>query len=164
MMKRRRKNVKAKKKSGRDKKAWYQHPCLYSLAIRKRTIEAISAPGETVLDPMTGMGVTPVVAISAGRNAIGVEIQHRLANAAREAIAETSKRYAGVCGTIIEGNARKISGLVAEKVDAVVIAAPWGRGVEKKDASKVNERSTRRIGFIGGVFTRPEMMGGIYGE
>lgn len=52
----------------------YLRSATMSPLIAEHCIENGSNPGDTILDPFCGTGVTPFVAVSMGRNAIGIEI------------------------------------------------------------------------------------------
>lgn len=43
-------------------------------------VEAVSKPGDTILDPYMGSGTTGVAALQAGRQFIGIEIEERWFN------------------------------------------------------------------------------------
>ena len=53
---------------------WHPFPAKFPPQLPRVFIEALSAPGETVLDPMAGSGTTLVEAQRLGRNAIGCDI------------------------------------------------------------------------------------------
>src|SRR5439155_21605182 len=55
------------------------HPGKMLPALARHAIEAFSAPGELVLDPMSGIGTTLVEAVHLGRRAVGVELEARWA-------------------------------------------------------------------------------------
>lgn len=54
--------------------AWHPFPAKFPPRLPRFFIEELSAPGETVLDPMCGSGTTLVEAVALGRNAIGCDI------------------------------------------------------------------------------------------
>ena len=54
--------------------AWHPFPAKFPPQLPRFFIEELSAPGETVLDPMCGSGTTLVEAVALGRNAIGCDI------------------------------------------------------------------------------------------
>lgn len=53
---------------------WHPFPAKFPPRLPRRFIEALSAPGETVLDPMAGSGTTLVEAQRGGRRGIGCDI------------------------------------------------------------------------------------------
>jgi len=52
------------------------HPAPYPLELANRLVRMFSFTEDTVLDPFCGTGTTMVAALRAGRNSIGVEIDH----------------------------------------------------------------------------------------
>lgn len=54
--------------------AWHPFPAKFPPQLPRFFIEELSAPGETVLDPMCGSGTTLVEAVDLGRNAVGCDI------------------------------------------------------------------------------------------
>ena len=81
-------------------------------------IVEMSAPGDTVFDPVAGWGTTMVACAVEGRRGIGVEIDESRVAFARERLA----RYEGQ--TMICGDARKPS-LPDESVDMVLCDLPY---------------------------------------
>lgn len=53
---------------------FYRYPARFSPTFVRATIEALSRPGDLVLDPFTGGGTTLVEALALGRHAIGIDI------------------------------------------------------------------------------------------
>jgi 16S rRNA G966 N2-methylase RsmD len=62
------------------------HDWQQGLEEAKYLIQQLTAPGETVLDPMCGSGTTVLAALSLGRQAIGIEVDASCAAVARKAI------------------------------------------------------------------------------
>lgn len=50
------------------------HPCPKPLKVLKRVVERVSLPGEHVLDPVAGSGVTGMACMLTGRSFTGIEI------------------------------------------------------------------------------------------
>src|SRR3990167_11537539 len=53
----------------------YRHPAKMPPALASAILSAYTKPGDTVLDPMAGIGTTVCEAIRLGRNAVGVEYE-----------------------------------------------------------------------------------------
>jgi len=53
---------------------FYRYPARFSPAFVRAAIEALSSPGDLILDPFMGGGTSLVEAIAAGRNAVGADI------------------------------------------------------------------------------------------
>lgn len=52
-----------------------KHICAMQLDMVERCVKMFSDPGDLVLDPFTGIGTTPYVALSLGRRAYGIELK-----------------------------------------------------------------------------------------
>src|SRR3989338_7078150 len=62
------------------------HPAKYPESMIREFIEFFTRRGETVFDPFLGTGSTLVAAQEAGRNGIGIELQEKYTQIARERI------------------------------------------------------------------------------
>ncbi len=63
------------------------HPNEKPVELLQQLIEAVTRPGELVLDPFLGSGTTAVAAKALGRRYIGIELDRGYANAARARLA-----------------------------------------------------------------------------
>lgn len=75
-----------------------KHPTQKPLRVMRRLIELASLPGQTVLDPFTGVGSTGVAAIEAGRNFVGIEKDVGYLEAAKRRL-EKAKSLPGTAGS-----------------------------------------------------------------
>lgn len=112
------------------------HPAKMLPAIARHAICAYTKPGDTVLDPMCGIGTTLVEAVRAGRHAIGVEYEPRWAAVATtnlHTVREAGGHAAGMTGTVLTGDARDLKQLLPRRmrgrIDLVVTSPPYGSGV-----------------------------------
>ncbi len=64
-----------------------RHPCQTPVSILERIIRVSSNPGDSVLDPFSGSGVTAVAAQNLGRNAVGIELSAEYAEQSRKRLA-----------------------------------------------------------------------------
>lgn len=71
---------------------FYRYPARFSPAFVRRSIEAFSRPGDTVLDPHMGGGTTVVEAMVLGRRGIGSDVNSLAVFVARVKVAELSDR------------------------------------------------------------------------
>ena len=64
------------------------HPAPFPVTLAERLIRMFSFAGDTVLDPFAGTGTTPVAALNTGRNSIGLDIEPRYVDIARQRLRE----------------------------------------------------------------------------
>jgi site-specific DNA-methyltransferase (adenine-specific) len=62
------------------------HPCPKPVDLMRRLVTVATPCGGTVLDPFTGSGTTLLAAAALGRQAIGIELNHRYCSAAARAV------------------------------------------------------------------------------
>jgi modification methylase len=99
-------------------------------ALARRAIEAYSAPGDLVLDPMCGIGTTLVEAIHLDRRTVGVELERRWARLASANIAHAREQGAGGRAEVIRGDARELPRLLTAKApDLLLTSPPYGDAV-----------------------------------
>ena len=60
------------------------HPAPYPVELAERLIRLFSFAGDTVLDPFVGTGTTSAAAMKTGRSSIGIEIDPRFVNLAKQ--------------------------------------------------------------------------------
>lgn len=60
-----------------DERGQHWHPTQKPVAVMRQIIEAVSKPGDVILDPYMGSGTTGVAAVQAGRRFVGVESEAR---------------------------------------------------------------------------------------
>ena len=68
------------------------HPTEKSVDVLRPLIEAYSQPGHLVLDPFSGSGSTSIAAAMVGRRYIGIELEPRYCEYARQRLAELRSR------------------------------------------------------------------------
>jgi modification methylase len=107
-----------------------KHPARMLPAIAAHAVDAYTAPGDLVLDPMCGIGTTLVEAIHAGRDAIGVEYESRWSDIADANITHAQRQGATGRGAVMRGDATRILSHVpaalAGQVALVVTSPPYG--------------------------------------
>jgi DNA modification methylase len=91
-------------------------------ALAEAVIEEFTTPGELVLDPFAGYGTTLVVAERLGRRAAGVELASNHVEIIRARLADP--------GTLVAGDARELSRLVAGPVDLCLTSPPYMNAVD----------------------------------
>lgn len=141
------------------------HPAKMLPAIARTAVEAYTAPGDLVLDPMCGIGTTLVEAVHLGRSAVGIEYERRWADLALQNLTLAGSQGASGTGSIVVGDARDVSVLgVAEpgEVALVLTSPPYGdsvhghvrthhgRGVAKSNMTYSDDPANlARIGLAG---------------
>ncbi|GAF97374.1 unnamed protein product, partial [marine sediment metagenome] len=100
------------------------HPAKMYTPLAQRIIQDYSKPGDTILDPMGGIGTTAIEASRLGRNGIINEYEKRFVNEAKKnmILLERSGQKIGDV-KIIYGDARNIK--INKKVDLVITSPPF---------------------------------------
>src|SRR5258708_4157263 len=62
------------------------HPAPYPVALADRLIRLVAFAGDTILEPVAGVGTASLAAMNAGRSSIAVEIERQYVRLARERI------------------------------------------------------------------------------
>ena len=96
------------------------HPAKMLPAIAARALATYTAPGDTVVDPMCGIGTTLVEAVHQGRDAIGIEYEPEWADHAQANLTLAKSQGATGHGEVLCGDGRSIAGLVDPAVHGLV--------------------------------------------
>src|SRR5262245_66656227 len=88
-------------RDGRYLPASVKHPAKMLPALAARAVAVFSDPGEVVLDPMCGIGTTPVEAVQLGRDAVGVECETRWSALASANLGLARDRGAAGTGLVV---------------------------------------------------------------
>jgi modification methylase len=117
---------------GRYVPATSSHPGKMLPDLAAHAITTYTAPGELVLDPMCGSGITLVEAVRSGRPAIGVDIEPRYTDLAKANLQLAAQQGATAAGRVITGDATDLLALIPAKargkVSLVLTSPPYGRG------------------------------------
>jgi len=117
---------------GRYVPATTSHPGKMLPDLAAHAITTYTAPGELVLDPMCGSGITLVEAVRSGRPAIGVDIEPRYTDLAKANLRLAAQHGATATGRVITGDATDLLALIPAKVRGtvalVLTSPPYGRG------------------------------------
>jgi modification methylase len=123
------------------------HPGKMLPAIAAHAIRAYTRDGDIVLDPMCGIGTTLVEAAHLGRHAIGIELEHHWAEAARANLAHAHRQGAEGAGTVYRGDARDADRIVNPELHGLarllLTSPPYGASVHGQ------VRSSRETGQAG---------------
>ena len=105
------------------------HPAKFPETLAQEFIEFFSKKGQMVLDPMVGTGSTMVGALRAGRHAVGIELNPRYAEVARQVVqAERNVLAAsaeGLCSDVICGDAANVAELDLPRFHYVLTSPPY---------------------------------------
>lgn len=116
-------------RSGRYVPESMRHPGKMLPAIASQVIEAFTAPGDLVVDPMCGIGTTLIEAIHLGRDAAGMEYESEFAGLTAANLLHA--RHQGATGTaqIVGGDARGIAAVFSGlrgSAALVLTSPPYG--------------------------------------
>lgn len=126
-----------------DAKIERQHPAPFSFTDVARLIRFFSKPGELVLDPFLGVGSTLKACALEGRRGVGIELNPRYADLARERL---RKEVRGIseyreAQRILQGDSRElVDTLESDSVDFVVTSPPYWNILHKEDHKARQER------------------------
>lgn len=106
------------------------HPAKMLPAVAAHAIEHYTDPGDLVLDPMCGIGTTLVEAVRSGRDAVGVEYEHRWVNVTQANLDLAHATGTTSIGQVIRGDARHLTDVLPDnlhgRVALVVTSPPYG--------------------------------------
>lgn len=109
------------------------HPAKMLPALARHAIQAFTAPGDLVLDPMCGIGTTLIEAVHLGRDAIGIETEPRWAHLSAAGLAHAAAHGATGTGRVITGDARTVAAALADEhagaVGLLLTSPPYGSTV-----------------------------------
>ena len=100
------------------------HPAKMSPLWAQRMIQEYSKPGDTILDPMAGVGTTGVEASRLGRNAVLVDVEPKWVGQMKANVRRL--RQSGLMRgsvRVLRGDARSLD--LNQKVDAVMFSPPY---------------------------------------
>jgi modification methylase len=130
------------------------HPAKMWPAIARAMVERYSSPGETVMDPMCGIGTVLVEAVRAGRHALGVDCEDEWVHVARSNLTHAQRAHPGASGAVFCADARDLARKLTDRavalpVDLVVTSPPYGPAVHglpetaRKTGGKIVRRANR---------------------
>lgn len=134
-----------------------RHPAKMHLGMCRQIIRLYSKKGDTILDPMAGIGTTIIEGMLLGRNVIGIEYEKKFVDMAKANIEKTNEKCSfikslgkGIC---IKGDSRELSKILKENADVIISSPPYsealqrGGGISKeghKDDPKLANRCYHR--------------------
>ena len=137
------------------------HPAGFPETLVREFVEFFTKRNMWVLDPFLGTGSTLLAARSAGRNAVGVEINPRYASMARSRLKE-APRYNGTRQLVIQGNSRNLRNILERcdlrEVDFCVTSPPYWNQLKR---SSMRQRERKQSGLDTRYSDDPEDIGNI---
>ncbi len=115
-------------RAGRYDPASAAHPGKMIPALAERIVAEFSAPGDTVFDPMAGIGTTLVEAAKAGRRGVGIELEERWAKVAESNCDRLLTPERRDFAKVIVGDARHLDRLLGDacgSVDLICTSPPY---------------------------------------
>ncbi len=113
-----------------------QHPAAFSFQDVMRLVKFFTKPGETVLDPFSGVASTLKACALTGRTGIGIELIRGWAMLGKQRLASEVPDSTGQ--TTIIGDAREeLAKMPSASVDYVVTSPPYWRILAKKPDHKM---------------------------
>lgn len=120
-----------RQRRGRYATSSTDHPAKMFPSVAAHAVAAYTEPGDTVLDPMCGVGTTLVEAIEAGRHAIGVDYEAQWTATSAANLYLARQRRPGIQGTVTAGDAQHLTDHIRHDqvgtIDAVITSPPYGR-------------------------------------
>lgn len=124
-----------------------QHPAPFSFTDVSRLIKFFTKNGQTVLDPFVGIGSTLKACALEGRKGIGIELNERYAQLAKERLESEVKQNSNATDQIvINGDSRiELDTLPTDSVDFVVTSPPYWCILHKEDHKAKQERVSKKL-------------------
>lgn len=118
------------------------HPAPFSYSDVRRIVRMYTKPGDSILDPFSGIGSTLKAAALEGRNSIGIELYPDFVELTHKRLQDEvpPEVLAKTTQEIIHGDIRVASrDLGADSVDLVVTSPPYWSILNKKSDHKVKQ-------------------------
>lgn len=121
------------------------HPAKFPETLAQEFIEFFTKPGEMVLDPMAGTGSTLVAALRSHRNSLGIELNPKYADIARQVLMDEysnlGEQAADLKAIIINEDAGKVDAGQLPIIDYLFTSPPYWDMLHARGAKT---QSTRR--------------------
>lgn len=105
-----------------------RHPAKMSILLTKWILQKFTKDGETVIDPMSGIGTTLLEAVNMNRNCIAIELEKKFVDWVNENTKllnknkPIDKRGKGV---VLQGDARNLTDILNKQADKIVFSPPY---------------------------------------
>lgn len=120
------------------------HPAKFPETLAQEFIEFFTKAGQMVLDPMAGTGSTLVAALRSGRNSLGIELNPKYADIARQVISQETGFLGApaekLSARIMTADAGKIQVGELPVIDYVFTSPPYWDMLHAKGSKTQSER------------------------
>ncbi len=120
------------------------HPAKFPETMAQEFIEFFTKQGETVLDPMAGMGSTLIAALRAGRSSFGIELNPNYAAIARKLIqqerTDLGAAVKNLKSELIQGDAAQASEFGIPPVHYILTSPPYWDMLHARGAATQKKR------------------------
>lgn len=130
------------------------HPAKMPPCLVRALVLTYSKKGDTVLDPMAGIGTTLVESLLLGRNAVGVELEAKFAawaraNCEKATVNNTHSLVQRTLGkaVVIQGDARELESLLRENADGIIFSPPFGGSEQVSPGDREKKTETYKQGI-----------------
>lgn len=123
------------------------HPAKFPENLIREFIEFFTKKGQTVLDPMVGTGSTLLACIDSGRNGVGIELNKRYCDIARDRVKKRGEalKSSGSKIRIINGDAFQVDRYKLPQIDYVITSPPYWDMLRMKGAFTQKERKKKGL-------------------
>ncbi|HOK39336.1 MAG TPA: DNA methyltransferase [Bacteroidales bacterium] len=124
-----------------------EHGAVYPVKLVERLIKMYSAEGDTVFDPFLGIGTTVIAAQNLNRNGVGIELNPKFANVAKQWLADVQ----GLFGNdkhyiIINDDCRNmLKHIRKDKIQLTVTSPPYADFIRKSIEDRTTTHKTSII-------------------
>lgn len=118
-----------------------KHPAKMDIRLTRWILQRFTREGETVLDPMSGIGSTLLEAVNMNRNCIAVEFEKKFADWTNENLRLLNRNRAidkRGSGIVVQGDARNLTDVLNRQVDDIVFSPPHGISIGTRAGGRMS--------------------------
>ncbi len=134
-----------------------EHGAVYPVKLVERLIKMYSAEGDTVFDPFLGIGTTIIAAQGLNRHGVGIELNSKFANIAKQWLADVQ----GLFGNdkhynIINDDCRNmLKHIHKDKIQLTVTSPPYANFIRKSIQDRTTTHKTSIITYENNSTVKP---------
>lgn len=105
-----------------------RHPAKMSILLTKWILQKFTKEGETVIDPMSGIGTTLLEAVNINRNCVAVEFEKKFVDWTNENIILLNKNKPidrRGKSVVLQGDSRNLTDILNKQADKIVFSPPY---------------------------------------